>query len=333
MLRRLLRSLEAQRPRGTGSGDEGRRPRVAIEASTVRLSNGDPAPASSYYGPDWLGLTMDEKDIPVDSLVAKAPHFRWASLGITVLIVSIGLAAILSIATISDNTLDVPAKIGIALGAGFGSGLIYGGLGYFISLYVRRRMFYSYSKIEHISRSSEALQGALEQDFVTNLVRINFKYIDAYYLQTRIQADKSFTVTVAAAVVSLTLIVVGIVLMYFGGASAATATGGVSVSTTSAPINPGAIGSPGAIVGSAGGTAAIISAAAGILGQFISAVFFYLYNQTVAKMAEYHRKLVFTQNIGLALKISDGLPSEQKTIAQLELIQTLSKDINQYLGS
>ncbi len=70
-----------------------------------------------------------------------------------------------------------------------------------------------------------------------------------------------------------------------------------------------------------------------MLGQFISAVFFYLYNQTVAKMADYHRKLVFTQNIGLALKISDGLPVEEKTKAQLALIETLSKNINQYLST
>lgn len=78
---------------------------------------------------------------------------------------------------------------------------------------------------------------------------------------------------------------------------------------------------------------AAVSAGAGVLGQFISAVFFYLYNQTVAKMADYHRKLVFTQNIGLALKISDGLPSPEKTKAQTVLIETLSKDINQHLSS
>jgi hypothetical protein len=111
--------------------------------------------------------------------------------------------------------------------------------------------------------------------------------------------------------------------MYIGG-----------ISTTS-PIAD-TLSTVGAAASSAGGSATAagtVSAAAGILGQFISAVFFYLYNQTVAKMADYHRKLVFTQNIGLALKISDGLPVEEKTRAQLALIETLSKDINQYLGS
>jgi hypothetical protein len=177
--------------------------------------------------------------------------------------------------------------------------------------------------VEHLTKASEDLQGALEQDFVTNLVRINFKYIDAYYLQTRIQADKSFTVTVVAASVSLILIIVGIVLMYSGGVSRPPTTAG-AISTADAASF---------LVGGPATAAATLSAVAGMLGQFISAVFFYLYNQTVAKMADYHRKLVFTQNIGLALKISDGLPAEEKTKAQLALIETLSKDINQYLNS
>ena len=105
-----------------------------------------------------------------------------------------------------------------------------------------------------------------------------------YCLKTNIQADKSFNFSLAAAVVSLLLIIFGIVLSLFGQTNSAT-----------------------------------VSAGAGVLGEFISAVFFYLYNQTIAKMADYHRKLVFTQNIGLALKISDGLTGNEKTEAQRAL--------------
>ncbi|MGH6825368.1 TRADD-N-associated membrane domain-containing protein [Methyloceanibacter sp.] len=175
---------------------------------------------------------------------------------------------------------------------------IFAALIYFFILGMSKWIFKTDSRVDKIRRSSEQLQGALEQDFVTNLVRINFKYIDAYYLQTRIQADKSFTFTVIAAFVSLILIIAGIILTFFGKIESAK-----------------------------------IAAASGILGQFISAVFFYLYNQTVAKMADYHRKLVFTQNIGLALKISDGLPTDEKTKSQVALIETLSTNINQYLGA
>ena len=44
-----------------------------------------------------------------------------------------------------------------------------------------------------------------------------------------------------------------------------------------------------------------IVTASGVLSEFIAAVFFYLYNQTILKMSEYHQKLVLTQNISLAL--------------------------------
>ncbi len=37
----------------------------------------------------------------------------------------------------------------------------------------------------------EKLQETLEDDFFTKLVKINFKYIDQYYLQTQSQADRA----------------------------------------------------------------------------------------------------------------------------------------------
>src|SRR6266704_6953816 len=78
-------------------------------------------------------------------------------------------------------------------------------------------------------------------------------------------------------------------------------------------------------------TPAYVTTASGVLGQFISAVFFYLYNSTVLKMSEYHRKLVLTQNIGLALKISDSLPTRSRERAQEKLIENLFANINAYL--
>jgi len=244
-------------------------------------------------------------------------YFSWRSYFVTMGILTAVFTPPIAYFFLSDEIqraeFGTAGAIGIAILIGGFSAFFYGSLFYFPILAIRRWTSKAEERVERLAKSSEDLQGALEQDFVTTLVKINFKFIDQYYLQTRIQADKSFIVTVAAAAVSLMLIFIGIGLMYFGGLSATPATAGATVL-------------------SAGGAAATLSAAAGILGQFISAVFFYLYNQTVAKMADYHRKLVFTQNIGLALKISDDLPTEQKTKAQLALIETLSKDINQYLS-
>jgi hypothetical protein len=237
--------------------------------------------------------------------LTRGPHFTWrafltttALVGLFFMLTAIVLVAVTRPAELPKEPFDIFFfTLGVGLGA-FAFSVPLSGVAYFTVLGVRKSISASEARIEKISKSSEELQGALEQDFVTNLVRINFKYIDAYYLQTRIQADKSFTFTVFAAMVSLGLIIAGIILTFFDKQSSAT-----------------------------------ISAAAGVLGQFISAVFFYLYNQTVAKMADYHRKLVFTQNIGLALKISDGLPTEEKTKAQVSLIETLSTNINQYLAA
>jgi hypothetical protein len=77
--------------------------------------------------------------------------------------------------------------------------------------------------------------------------------------------------------------------------------------------------------------AGYVTTGAGVISEFIAAVFFYLYNQTILKMGEYHRKLVLTQNISLALKIAEGLPEAERVKAQQSLIEALSKDINRYL--
>ena len=145
---------------------------------------------------------------------------------------------------------------------------------------------------------SEELQEKLDENFFTNLVKINFKYIDKYYLQTQVQANKSFALTAAAACVSFFIIVAGILILY---------------------LDPNRV-QPG-----------YVATASGILGEFIAAVFFYLYNRTITKMGEYHEKLVLTQNIGLALRITEDLPLPEKTTAQVRLVEALCQDINQYL--
>lgn len=149
-----------------------------------------------------------------------------------------------------------------------------------------------------IQNKTESLQEAIEEDFFNNLVKINFKYIDKYYLQTQIQADKSFWLALIAAIVGFSVMITGIVLMYIG------------------KTTPG-----------------YVSAASGLVSQFIAGVFFYLYNKTIISMAGYHRKLVLTQNIGLALRITEDLPDEHKIAARLQLVDRLSSDINSLLAT
>jgi len=143
----------------------------------------------------------------------------------------------------------------------------------------------------------EELNENSEESFFTTLIRINFKYIEQYYLQTQTQAKKSFRLSGFAAIAGLLIITAGIVMMFLQN------------------IQP-----------------AYVTTAAGIISEFIASIFFYLYNRTILKMSQYHQKLVMTQNISLALKITDGLQGEQKGRSLELLIERLTKDINKYLN-
>jgi len=155
---------------------------------------------------------------------------------------------------------------------------------------------------------SKQIQESIETNFFTKLVQLNFKYLDKYYLQTQIQADKSFGLCLFAALFALVIIAVGIVLMFLS-AYDKNILAGDSVKLSSYVVT-----------------------ASGVLSEFIAAVFFYLYNQTILKMSEYHQKLVLTQNISLALKISEGLPEKEKqSESQQFLIRELTKDVNFHL--
>ena len=155
------------------------------------------------------------------------------------------------------------------------------------------------ARTETVEKQTAELQEDLDKDFRLNLIKINFKYIDKYYFQTQSQANKSFMLSAVVSVVAFSILVFGITRTYAGGTDK---------------------------------TAGYVATVAGVLSQFIAAVFFYLYNRTVLKMSDYHEKLVLTQNIALALKITDELEGESKTAAQLKLIDYLAKDVNALLA-
>jgi len=190
-----------------------------------------------------------------------------------------------------------PEFVGAAAITGVFSALLcYGG--YVVIRQAMHRRALNRAEFTRIDARTENLQENLEKNFFLNLVKINFEYIDKYYLQTQVQADKSFLLCAVSASVSFLVILGGIVLLF---------------------------------VRSNGKEAGYIATAAGTLGEFIAAVFFYLYNRTIAEMGEYHQKLVLTQNIALALKICEELPSAEQVTARIKLIDYLSKDINLFL--
>ena len=70
-----------------------------------------------------------------------------------------------------------------------------------------------------------------------------------------------------------------------------------------------------------------ISAASGIITEFISSIFFYLYNRTVRQLKEYHDSLIAVQNVLLAFKLIHGItdPDKQADATQQMITVLLAK--------
>ncbi len=146
------------------------------------------------------------------------------------------------------------------------------------------------------SAKIEQLQDSLEDDFFTKLVKINLKYLDQHNLQIKEQTDKGFYQITFVSAVSLFIIIAGIVMMFM---------------EQTIP--------------------AYVTVSAGVLGEFVAAVFLFLYNRMLAAKGTYHQKIVIMQNIGLALKLAEELPEAERTQAQAALTKELTENVIQHL--
>lgn len=171
-------------------------------------------------------------------------------------------------------------------------------IGFSIDIFINLsyEMTESSIRIRILEHESINVQSAIEDDIFENSIKMSYKYLDQYYLQTREHAQRGFFVTVCVAVLGAVLIFIGIIAMFFE------------------KVEP-----------------SYITCASGIITEFIAAIFFYLYNKTVSSMSKYHNKLVLSQNISIALKVADSLPTEDKVKTKNNIITELLKDINVYL--
>jgi hypothetical protein len=67
-------------------------------------------------------------------------------------------------------------------------------------------------------------------------------------------------------------------------------------------------------------TISFISAGAGVVVEFISGVFFYLYNRTVIRLKDYHDSLLAVQNILLSFKIVGDMQDEKEKAKMASLM-------------
>lgn len=148
-----------------------------------------------------------------------------------------------------------------------------------------------------VENREDAKAQQLGEDFLTNLFQINHKYSIAYNDLTKKQADKSFWLAVFSSVIGALLIILGVVLMFFGEV-----------------------------------TPTYVATVGGVLTEFISALFLYFHTNTIKNMSKYHNKLLLSQNISIALKITETLPLEIQNSTREKLVEQLVSDINKYIS-
>lgn len=111
-----------------------------------------------------------------------------------------------------------------------------------------------------------------DEDYFRNLVTINVTNLREYYYLVKTHTNASFRTALGFGMVGFTLVGTGIALGYEKETKIA-----------------------------------MVASIAGVLTEFISSVFFYLYNRTVRQLKEYHDSLLDVQDVLLALKVLGSL--------------------------
>jgi hypothetical protein len=121
-------------------------------------------------------------------------------------------------------------------------------------------------------------------EYFDRLVEINLGNLAEYYGLVKTHTNNSFRVSIISGIIGFGLIVIGLIMGFLlqGVPNSGTATIGY------------------------------ITSGAGIVTEFISAVFFYLYNQTVRQLKEYHDSLLAVQNLLLSFKLVGDIKSESE---------------------
>jgi uncharacterized integral membrane protein len=107
-----------------------------------------------------------------------------------------------------------------------------------------------------------------ESNYFDELVTINIENLSSYYTFVKESTEKSFYVSIIVGIIGFILLIVALIINMNNAKEISYIIGGSSLIT-----------------------------------EFISGIFFYLYNKTVRQMKEYHDKLVFVQNILLSYKL------------------------------
>jgi hypothetical protein len=119
-------------------------------------------------------------------------------------------------------------------------------------------------------------------EYFGTLVRINVDNLSDYYYQVRVHTNNSFWASIAAGALGFLLIAAGLGLGFFQASDASTR------------------------------SLSYLATASGVIVEFISGVFFYLYNRTVRQLKDYHDSLLDVQNILLSFRIVEQSEADRQ---------------------
>lgn len=134
-------------------------------------------------------------------------------------------------------------------------------------------------KIEAIKRIYLGFPESRDQkpEYFDSLVKINIENLAAYYSLVKVHTSQSFKVSLISSIIGFGLIVTGLIIGYKKDDK---------------------------IVG-------YLASGSGLLIEFISGVLFFLYNNTVQQLKEYHDSLIGVQNILLSFKLIESTNDEK----------------------
>lgn len=130
-----------------------------------------------------------------------------------------------------------------------------------------------------------------DEGYFDGLIKLNLENLGTYYRLARKQTNRSFGVAIAAGIAGFIFVLVGILaqMPWMGGQP--------TMKDLAWP---------------------------GVVTEFISAVFFYLYNRAANQMQEYHQSLIGAQNTLLAITLMQTLEGTEKAKAIVQLIGLLA---------
>lgn len=130
---------------------------------------------------------------------------------------------------------------------------------------------------------SEKLESATGDSVFKYILLINISALEGYIAQTRIQAQQSFKLSKIIALVGFVILSIAILLSIYS-----------------------------TVKGNGNLNSAYLGGVAGVITEFTSAVFFYLYNKTLQQVNLFHDKLISMQHISMSYLATDLIQNEDK---------------------